>query len=214
MCNLIFDIDGTLWNTTEIVAVAWQEAANAYGKTGAHITADLLKKEFGKTMDVIAEDIFTDVPSPDDRQTLIELCCRYEHSMLHSITQEVADGIIFPGVKATLRKLAVNNDLYIVSNCQKGYPELFTDKSVTEDVIKDHLCFGDTGTPKGETIKTLMDRYGMTPEDTYYIGDTLGDFEACNKAGIRFIFCRYGFGEVPSPYKAIDSFTELEKMFS
>ena len=214
MCNLIFDIDGTLWNTTEIVAVAWQEAANAYGKTKAVITADLLKKEFGKTMDVIAEDIFTDVPSSEDKKTLIDLCCRYEHTRLHSITHEVADSIIFPGVKATLRELSEDNDLYIVSNCQKGYPELFTDKSETGDIIKDHLCFGDTGTPKGETIKALMEKYNMSPEDTYYVGDTMGDFEACTVAGIRFIFCRYGFGEVPSPYKAINSFTELKDMFS
>ena len=213
MCNLIFDIDGTLWNTTEIVAIAWQEAARFYGRTGAVITADLLKKEFGKTMDVIAEDIFTDVPSAEDRQTLIGLCCRYEHSKLNSITYETAESIIFPGVKDTLKDLASSNDLYIVSNCQKGYPELFTDKSGTKDLIKDHLCFGDTGTPKGDTIRTLMDRYGMTPEDTYYIGDTMGDFEACVKAGIRFIFCRYGFGEVGDPYRTIDSFSELKDMF-
>ena len=213
MCNLIFDIDGTLWNTTDIVAVAWQDAANTYGKTKAVITADLLKKEFGKTMDVIAEDIFFDVPSESERQILIDLCCKLEHIKLHSITHEIADSIIFPGVQDTLRKLSEKNDLYIVSNCQCGYPELFTEKSGTEDLIKDHLCFGDTGTCKGETIKTLMKKHGMSSEDTYYIGDTMGDYEACAVAGIRFIYCRYGFGEVAEPYKTIDSFTELKDMF-
>lgn len=213
MCNLIFDIDGTLWNTTDIVAVAWQDAAKTYGRTDAVITADLLKKEFGKTMDVIAEDIFTDVPSKIERQRLIDLCCKLEHDKLHNITYEIADSIIFPGVQDTLRQLHGKNDLYIVSNCQKGYPELFTDRSRTEDLFMDHLCFGDTGTCKGETIKTLMKKHGMTAEDTYYIGDTLGDFEACSIAGIRFIFCSYGFGEVPDPYKAIDRFSDLKDIF-
>lgn len=214
MCNLIFDIDGTLWNTTDIVSVAWQDAAETYGKTKAVITADLLKKEFGKTMDVIAEDVFFDVPSESERQILIDLCCKLEHVKLYAITPDIADSIIFPGVQDTLKKLHEKNDLYIVSNCQCGYPELFTDKSRTKDLIRDHLCFGDTGTCKGETIKTLMNKYGMIPEDTYYVGDTMGDYEACVVAGIRFIFCRYGFGEVPSPYKAIDSFTELKDMFT
>ena len=214
MCNLIFDIDGTLWNTTEIVAVAWQKATDEHGKSKAVITAELLKKEFGKTMDVIAEDIFPDITSPEERQELITLCCRYEHERLHAITSDVADSIMFDGVKDTLRELSYNHRLFIVSNCQKGYVELFTDKSGTDDIIEDHLCFGVTGTCKGETIMTLMERNGLSPEDTYYVGDTLGDYEACQLAGIRFIFCKYGFGEVKTPYKAIDSFSELKDLFA
>ena len=67
---------------------------------------------------------------------------------------------------------------------------------------------------KGETIMTLMERNGLSPEDTYYVGDTLGDYEACQLAGIRFIFCKYGCGEVKTPYKAIDSFSELKDLFA
>ena len=211
MCNLIFDIDGTLWNTTEIVAVAWQKATDEYGKSKAAVTADLLKKEFGKTMDIIAEDIYFDVPSPEERQKLITLCCKYEHERLNEITPEIADSIMFDGVKETLRALSRDNRLFIVSNCQKGYVELFTGKSGTDDIIEDHLCFGDTGTCKGETIKTLMARNGLLPEDTYYVGDTLGDYEACQLAGIRFIFCKYGFGEVKTPDISIERFPDLLK---
>lgn len=213
MCNLIFDIDGTLWNTTGIVASAWQEAADNYGKTKAVITADLLKKEFGKTMDVIAEDIFTDVPLLSERNILIDLCCKYEHIRLDEISIETADSIIYPDVKDTLKLLTQKHALYIVSNCQLGYPELFTDKSGTADLIKDHLCFGQTRTCKGETIKTLMNKYDMDPEDTFYIGDTLGDYEASSQAGIKFIFCSYGFGSVATPYKSIAGFSDLKDIF-
>ena len=35
--------------------------------------------------------------------------------------------------------------------------------------------------------------------DPVYIGDTLGDFNACRKAGVPFIFAEYGFGQVDKP---------------
>ncbi|MFR7899958.1 MAG: hypothetical protein ACLU6Y_09110 [Ruminococcus sp.] len=31
-------------------------------------------------------------------------------------------------------------------------------------------------------------------KDPVYVGDTLGDFNACRKADIPFIFAEYGFG--------------------
>ena len=55
-----------------------------------------------------------------------------------------------------------------------------------------HLCFGDTGTSKGQTIRTLMEKYQI--ENCAYIGDTQGDYEATVEAGVPFIFCAYGFG--------------------
>ena len=32
-----------------------------------------------------------------------------------------------------------------------------------------------------------------------YVGDTMGDYNACQKAGVPFIFADYGFGSVDSP---------------
>ena len=52
--------------------------------------------------------------------------------------------------------------------------------------IKDHLCFGETLVPKGETILMLMERNGL--KEPVYIGDTQGDADACAYAGIPFIF--------------------------
>ena len=69
------------------------------------------------------------------------------------------------------------------------------------------MCFGDTGLPKGDTIRILMERHGI--EDAVYIGDTQGDLEACQTAGIPFVFCAYGFGAPESYDSRIDSFAEL-----
>ena len=172
--NLIFDVDGTLWDTTEVVSKAWQRAVDETDYSNATLTADQLKGEFGKPMDVIAQNIFPDVPSKEDRDKLIELCCEYEEATLNNMTMEEIDKILFDGVRETLVKLKDEHDLFIVSNCQKGYIELFLDKSGLGYLFKDFLCFGDTNAPKGITIKQLMNNNRLLEKHTLYIGDTNG----------------------------------------
>ncbi len=76
--------------------------------------------------------------------------------------------------------------------------------------MKDYLCFGDTGTSKGQTILTLMKRNGLTRP--VYVGDTQGDADACKEAGIPIIYCTFGFGTIEHPYASIDRLAELTKI--
>ena len=113
----------------------------------------------------------------------------------------------YPGVQETMEKLAKNHRLFIVSNSQQGYPELCIEKLGLTDLIQGHLCFGDTGTSKGKTIRTLMEKHGIT--DCAYIGDTQGDYEATVEAGVPFIWAAYGFGEPAGYDHKIDRFADL-----
>jgi phosphoglycolate phosphatase len=45
-----------------------------------------------------------------------------------------------------------------------------------------------------------------------YIGDTQGDLEAAEKAGIPFIFAAYGFGEPERWAAKIEHFSQLEEI--
>lgn len=76
-----------------------------------------------------------------------------------------------------------------------------------EEYISGHLCFGDTGTEKGETIRRLMRKHNI--ESAAYIGDTLGDMEAAEQAGIDFIHAAYGFGNPPRYVAKIQQFNDL-----
>lgn len=202
MKNIIFDVDGTLWDTTEVVAKAWQRAVNTVGGTEAVITAEVLKKEFGKTMDMIAQNLFADATEAQQLQ-MMDLCCEYEHEDL-----EVYEGnLLYPEVKETIEALSKHYNLYIVSNCQSGYIELFMKKNNLESFISDIECFGNTGRPKGENIKLIIERNQLT--DVVYVGDTQGDYEATRLAGVPFVFAQYGFGSVEGHEYAISSVSEL-----
>ena len=113
-------------------------------------------------------------------------------------------------IRETLAALSKNHRLFIVSNSQQGYPQLCIEKLGLTDLIQGHLCFGDTGTSKGKTIRALMEKNRIT--DCAYIGDTQGDYEATLEAGVPFIWAAYGFGTPDGYDHKIDSFADLPNL--
>ena len=200
--SLIFDIDGTLWDSRAIVAEGYNAQLKEEGLEQFFVNPEILKGVFGKVMTEIADILFASLPEPE-RYPLLERCMEQEDRHLHESECRIG----YPKVKETLEELAKKHRLFIVSNSQQGYPELCISKMGLDGLILDHLCCGDTNTCKGETIKTLMAKNNIT--SACYVGDTLGDQEAADLAGIPFIYCTFGFGQVNHYWKKIDRFEEL-----
>ena len=203
--NVIFDIDGTLWDSTGVVAVGWERAVKETGYSKAEITADILKKEFGLPMNIIADHVFYDLGDEGKKAELLALCCKYEHEELEKNTRDIS----YEGISEVIHELSGKYRVFIVSNCQKGYIELVMDKLGITDDISGHLCYGDTGLTKGETMQELMGAEGIDPGTSVYVGDTAGDRQAAEYAGVRFIYARYGFGNLEGEEFSIDSPAEL-----
>ncbi len=201
---IIFDVDGTLWDSTDGVAESWNQVIERETDLGRVITAERLHRLFGKTMDVIAADVFPDY-SLEERSRLAELCFTYENDYLRE-----HPGILYPGVAESMEWLAQKVPLFIASNCQCGYIEAFLDSTGLRPLVKDFICYGDTGLSKGKNIRILMERNGLT--DAAYVGDTRGDEEACEEAGVPFIYAEYGFGEALHPAQVIRQFSDLKKL--
>lgn len=62
MDSIIFDVDGTLWDTTHVVADAWNEVVRSETSLDLSITPQKLKTLFGKTMPDIAAILFPEEP--------------------------------------------------------------------------------------------------------------------------------------------------------
>ena len=199
---LIFDIDGTLWDSRQIVADGYNHHLASIGRQDLFVTADYLKGLFGKTMTEIADVMLASIPIPE-RYEVLTACMEEEHRFLEKDPCHIA----FPGVVETLAKLKKDYRLFIVSNAQCGYPELMMEKLSIRHLFEGWLCFGDTGTCKGETIRTLMKRCGIS--SACYIGDTQGDADASELAGIPFLWAAYGFGNVEKYAAKLDHIGQL-----
>lgn len=200
MDGIIFDVDGTLWDSTEIVARSWDEYLKSEN-VEIDITAEGLKGLFGQLLPDIARKLLPDLPEKEQMR-LIDGCTEAEHQAL---LRQCAP--LYPELEKVLAKLSEHFPLFIVSNCQAGYIEVFLEKTGFGPYFKGHLCPGDTGEAKAENIMRIVrDHHLSSP---VYVGDTLGDYNACQKAGVPFIFAAYGFGQVDTPWFRIEKPMDL-----
>ena len=206
MDGIIFDVDGTIWDSTDPVAEAWNLAIEKNSSLDVRVDRQILSRLFGKTMTEIGDALFPMIEDADRRAALLDACYNYENLYL-----EEHPGTLYEGVAETIRSLSEKYSLFIVSNCQCGYIEVVMKSTGIGPYIKDHLCFGETQTPKGETIRTLMERNGL--KDVVYVGDTQGDADACRAAGVPFIFAEFGFGDVPDAEIKIQKFSDLKTLY-
>ena len=201
--SIIFDIDGTLWDSRALVAEGYNIQLRKENLHHMQTDADVLLKLFGRTMAEIADNLFPEIPEAE-RYALMDRCIESEDEYLH---QQPCDSIAYPGIRQTMEELAKSHRLFIVSNGQKGYPQLAAEKLGVAQLVSGYLSYGDTGTDKGQTILTLMKNHNIT--DAVYVGDTQGDYESTLTAGIDFVWADYGFGKPESCVAVIHQFSDL-----
>lgn len=202
--GIIFDLDGTLWDSSARVAVAWSSVLEQ--RAHRWITVEDMRNLMGKTM----TDIFRILLPSESEQTRARIageCCREEQDSLRK-----HGGTLYPLVPETLEKLGREYRLFIVSNCQTGYIESFLDYYRWKGRFADTECFGRTGKCKGENIKALVQRNRL--ERAVYVGDTILDREAAAQAGVPFIHAAYGYGKVDGASYSVRAFSELPQIIS
>ena len=79
--GIIFDMDGTLWDSTENITKAWNEVLVKYGYGQLKLTVEQVSKEMGKLMRDIADSLFKDIPE-NIRYEIFEECLSYENAHL------------------------------------------------------------------------------------------------------------------------------------
>lgn len=201
--GIMFDMDGTLWDSTKEICYIWNEVLKEYE---VELSMERLQSLMGKTMDVIAENVMPE-KSIEERKEIFDRCLQVENEYL-----EQHGGILYPQLEETLKVLKETYPLYIVSNCQSGYIEAFLKYYKFEKYFDDFECFGNTGKGKAYNQKLVAERNQL--DRVIYVGDIQGDYEATMEAGFEFIHAAYGFGTVDADVKRLKAFSELPKVLA
>lgn len=202
---MIFDLDGTLWDSRKTIVQNWNQILSEFNLISRPIEKEEMDKYMGLLIPDVLKDMFPEISEALINQIMDEIKDRENQSIFEH------GGILYDGVEESIRKLALNHKLFIVSNCQDGYIESFLKYFGFENLITDFESYGRTGKPKAENIKSVVERNNLNSEDTIYIGDTMTDYESATRNNLDFIFCSYGFGtnDTDSNAMIINKFNEI-----
>ena len=201
--SIIFDLDGTLWDSAKPVAESWNVIFKKYNLDKVLTSQDIMG-----VMGLVMEDIIKKLlPEVEEKFSLevLKTCCIYENEYV-----SMTGGILFPNLEETLHKLHKTYKLAIVSNCQEGYIEAFYKAHKLEKYFMDYENPGRTGLDKAGNISLVVKRNGFA--NPVYVGDTLGDRLSAKKAGVPFIYASYGFGQVKDYDAILESIDQLPEL--
>lgn len=201
--GIIFDMDGTLWDSAASVAGCWTEVLKNQYDSVRIVTEDDLQSVMGLTMDKLAAALFPNVEE-SLRMQMLEDCCNAENAYL-----EQHGAVLYEGLEDVLKQLQKDYHLYIVSNCQSGYIEAFLTYYGFGHYFEDIECYGNNQLKKGDNIRNVVERNHL--EQAVYVGDIQGDYDASCEAGVAFIHAAYGFGTIEQEVAKIISLQELQE---
>jgi len=180
---LVFDCDGTLFDTRMDITDSVNYARRHFGLP--EMTVDKVTAFVGNGVGVLAEKSFSG--------TGIETADALGKIMEYYSTHSSDKAVPYEGVVSTLPLL--KNILAIISNKPKNLvDELLVNhgmKNIFQDVIG-----GDTfknRKPNPAPLVHLMARHKAGKEETIVIGDHTPDIEMAKNAGVRSVYCNYGF---------------------
>lgn len=201
--GILFDLDGTLWNSVPEVAKSWTLGLRELGIDRPPIIAEELLPCMGQLLPDIVDRLVPGL-GPEEQERVIAHCCKVENEYLAR-----HGAALYPGEEAVLAALGEKYPLFVVSNCEKGYIEAYFQGTGMGKYFTDFESAGRTGLTKAENIALVVERHGL--KEPVYVGDTALDRRSATQAGVPFIHAAYGFGQVEG-VPAIHRLGELPKL--
>jgi HAD superfamily hydrolase (TIGR01509 family) len=178
--GVLFDVDGTLVDTTFLHAVCWGEALRQQGHV---ITMADVHHAIGMSSEQLLADVLGDERDHDEDDVLDEA-----HKTLYK--QWWGRLSPLPGAADLLRACA-ERKLDVVLASSAADDELAALRSVldADDAITAATSSddADAGKPEPDILRAALDRSGLAPERVVFVGDAVWDGQAAQRAGVTFI---------------------------
>ena len=201
---LIFDLDGTIINSSRDLTAAVNKMREKYGCNP--LSPETVTGFIGNGTDRLIERSIAGTGI--DFQEAKEYYSAYyaeNYCVYTTMYNDVENSLKY--LRESGHILAVLTNKQIVSTVlilkSHGIKKLF------------HSILGDGSgfplKPEPEAILSLTAEYDIPPEDTYMIGDHYTDILAAENSGVHSVYLTYGLGETRGavPDMVFDSFSEL-----
>lgn len=202
---IIFDLDGTLWDTTESLYEAANDITNKYSDIN-QISIETVKKGMGLSSEENARNF---MPYLDDEKALYYLKKIGKRS-IEIINEKGA--ILYDGVIDTIHKLSKKHKLGIVTNNTDEYVKTFLKVSKLEKYFSDYIGAASYNITKKDAIKNITSR--NNEPNSIYVGDIKKDMIAAEEAKVTFIHAKYGFEPTLESKYYIDNIKKLEELLN
>ena len=181
----LFDVDGTLVDTNYLHAVAWWEA---FAYAGHDVPMAAIHAVIG-----MGSDQLLDALLPGDRDRDADDGIRTAHSAMYSAYWSrlrplpQAAELLRACRKAGLR-------VVLASSADPQEFEVLRAALDAEDAIDEATSSGDVSTskPAPDLVQVALDKAGVAPQQAVFVGDTVWDVEACQRAGVPCLGLRSG----------------------
>lgn len=216
--NLIFDLDGTLFQTELIAIPAFIHTFDRLRQEGlyAEDTPDRRKllSMFGLTLHEIWQTL---LPNTDDaiKAKADEYMGYYESTFI-----DEGKGQLYEGTIQVLEQLhQQGRSLYIASNGAKDYVDHVVSSMHIGKYIAKAYSAGEYKTKsKVQLVERLLLEQALQSHDTWMVGDRKSDIEAGVKNNVVSVGCGYGFAanteEFDGATYTIRSIVELTELLS
>lgn len=179
---ILFDFDGTLVNTNDVILASWQHTYRHY--LGHEMPVDHITSCFGEPLLLTMEREFPGVDPQESADV-------YRQFQLENADRLVT---IFPGIKELLADLkAAGYVLGIVTSRTRESALRYMDMFAITSYFSDLVTCDDTTVhkPNPEPILLAMSKLGASAEESIMIGDSPFDIKCANNAGVDSVMVNW-----------------------
>lgn len=176
---VLFDIDGTLVDSNYLHVDAWYRA---FQEAGVEVEGWRIHRSIGMDGSTLLSSLAGDADD-DTRSRAKDLHSRYYKetvSLLRPLpgARELLRRVDKLGLQIVLATSAPEDELEILRKVLES-DELISAVTSSKDV--------DTAKPNPDIIEVALDRAGVDADQAVFVGDTVWDVEACERAGVPTI---------------------------
>ena len=211
---LIFDMDGTLFQTDKILEISLDDTFNhlrSLDQWNRETPIDKYREIMGVPLPVVWETLLPNHPITIRKQ----IDAYFLERLVANIKS--GEGDLYPNVKEVFSILKENNiAIYIASNGLPTYLQAIVEFYKLDNWVTETCSIQQIESlNKSDLVRTIIQKYKIT--NAAVVGDRLSDINAANENGLVSIGCNFDFAqenELKQADMVIDDLIELISVLS